>query len=501
MDSICPGVLRPSNREKPATFLLQLLQKPSLNEQWKLRNRNDRFPLPPGFSSPQKKGISLYYHSSRSYGWLTTMKIHSLSRPVLVPLFCICSVLFLQAQDTAKVMVYNLLQYPNASNYTTKNTYLDTIVSHVRPTILGVNELNPPATNADNLLNLVLKPRLGATYTRAAWSATSGSPVANMLFYDSAYFRMKAQYSIAAPVREANAYVLYYNDPTLAQSQDTTFLTVIVTHLKAGNTPADSSDRLAMSQAITNWLSTRPVPGNYIVMGDFNVQSSQEGSFQELLNASPAGVRMIDPVNQLGNWNNNSAFANWFTQSTRTTAESDGGSNGGMDDRLDHLLINESLRDNLQRIQYVPNSFTVVGQDGIRYNQSITNPANTAVSPTVALALYGMSDHLPVTARFALTPSLVSTEAEVSGTFRYRIYPNPAYGWLAIQPLSSPDAPMQTIEVLDLSGRICLSETVSDQAVKTAETRISLSGLVPGMYIIRIQDTRGSVVMRRFLKF
>lgn len=450
---------------------------------------------------PTEKKVYLCYHYGLNPGWITAMKIRPIFLPILALFLFARPCLSLQAQDTVKVMVYNLLQYPSASNYTTKNTYLDTIVSHVRPTILGVNELNPPVTNADNILNLVLKPRLGSTYTRAAWSATSGSPVANMLFYDSTYFRMKAQYSIPTPVREANAYVLFYNDPTLAQSLDTTFLTVIVTHLKAGNTPADSSDRVSMSQAITSWLSTRPVPGNYIVMGDFNVYSSQEGCYQNLLNATPAGIRMIDPVNQLGNWNNNSAFANWFTQSTRTTAESDGGSNGGMDDRFDHLMINDGLRDNLQRIQYVPGSFSIVGQDGNRFNQSLTNPANTAVSPTVALALYGMSDHLPVTARFALTPSVVSTEAEVSGAFRYRIYPNPAYGWMAIQPISNPAAQMQTIEVLDLSGRICLTEHISDQTLKSAETRISLSGLPPGMYIIRIQDTQGAIVMRRFLKF
>jgi hypothetical protein len=75
----------------------------------------------------------------------------------------------IHAQDTLKVMVYNLLQYPSASNYQTKNAYLDTIVNYVKPQILGVNELNPPSTNADNILNLVLKPRLSPSFTRAVF--------------------------------------------------------------------------------------------------------------------------------------------------------------------------------------------------------------------------------------------------------------------------------------------------------------------------------------------
>jgi hypothetical protein len=402
------------------------------------------------------------------------------------------------AQDTMKVMVYNLLQYPSASSYTTKNGYLDTIVNYIRPQILGVNELNPPASNADLILNQVLKTRLSPSFTRAVFSSTGSSPVANMLYYDSAYFRMKAQYSIPTSVREVNAYVLYYNDPTLAQSQDTTFLTIVLAHLKAGGTSSDSSDRVNMSQAITNWLNARPVPGNYIVMGDFNVYSSQEGCFQELLNAN-AGVRMYDPVNQLGDWNNNTAFANWFTQSTRTTAEPDGGSNGGMDDRLDHLLINEGIRDNLQRVRYLPNSFTIVGQDGIRFNQSINNPTNTAVPSSVAIALYGMSDHLPITASLLFTPSIVSVDKELQGAYTYDLYPNPVSGYLYLKKIKGTSTEEISFEITDVAGRIVLKE---NQAVWSLnETSIPVFGLLPGVYVLKIQEKGQTEVIRKFTKF
>ena len=88
------------------------------------------------------------------------------------------------AGDTLKVMVYNVLQYPSSSSYITKNGYLETIVRHAKPHVLGINELNPPASNADLILNQVLKPSLSATFTRAEFTNTGGSPVANMLYYD-----------------------------------------------------------------------------------------------------------------------------------------------------------------------------------------------------------------------------------------------------------------------------------------------------------------------------
>ncbi len=405
----------------------------------------------------------------------------------------------IHAQDTLKVMVYNLLQYPSASNYQTKNAYLDTIVNFVKPQILGVNELNPPSTNADNILNLVLKPRLSPSFTRAVFSNSNGSPVANMLYYDSAYFRMKAQYSIPTAVREINAYVLYYNDPTLSQSQDTTFLTVILAHLKAGNTPSDSLDRVAMSQAIVNWLNARPVPGNYMVMGDFNVYASQEGCFQQLLNAN-AGVRMIDPVNQLGNWNNNSAFSNWFTQSTRTSIEPDGGSNGGMDDRLDHMLINESIRDNISRVHYLPGSYSIVGQDGIRFNQSLTSPANTAVPTSVAIALYGMSDHLPITTRLVFQPSVVSVENEIRGDFNWEVFPNPVHGVLNVKKLGTGLQKSCFIELLDVNGRVVYSENQLNSN-SGGQSSLSVGSLQSGVYLLKIQEEGQLPVTRKIIKF
>ena len=402
------------------------------------------------------------------------------------------------AGDTLKVMVYNILQYPSASNYITKNGYLDTIVRYVRPHIIGVNELNPPASNADLILNQVLKPSLSSSYTRAQFSSSGGSPVANMLYYDSAFVRMKAQYSIPTAVREINAYELYYNDPTLVQSNDTTFFTIVLAHFKAGNTPSDESDRTAMSQAIVNWVQSRPVPGNYIVMGDLNVYSSQEGCFQALLNAQ-SGVRMFDPVNQLGAWSNDSNYANWFTQSTRTTIEQDGGSNGGMDDRLDHLLINEGIRDRLDRVQYIPGSYTIIGQDGLRYNQSITNPSNSQVPPTVAVALYGMSDHLPITAELSFTPSIVSIDDEMHGVYAYDVYPNPSQSFLNIRNLQASYVQGIEIEISDVTGRVLLRQ--AEIFGNSNEIRISILSLLPGVYTLKICESGKTDMVRRFIRF
>ena len=47
-------------------------------------------------------------------------------------------------------------------------------------------------------------------------------------------------------------------------------------------------------------------------------------------------------------------------------------------------------------IQYIPDSYNALGQDGLRFNQNINNPTNTVVPPDIADALYNNSDHLPI---------------------------------------------------------------------------------------------------------
>ncbi len=132
------------------------------------------------------------------------------------------------------------------------------------------------------------------------------------------------------------------------------------------------------------------------VYGDFNVYSGSDDAYQTITNYNNAAIRFIDPIDQLGAWNNNSTFAAIHTQSTNSSSNGCAAS-GGMDDRFDFILVSDELRFGTKSINYVEDSYKAFGQDGLHFNSSIAAPpANGVVSEEVAYALQNMSDHLPV---------------------------------------------------------------------------------------------------------
>ena len=84
----------------------------------------------------------------------------------------------------------------------------------------------------------------------------------------------------------------------------------------------------------------------FIVSGDFNIYSNNsisEPAFDMLTTeGGNSQGQLFDPINRIGNWHNNSSFADVHTQSPRTT-QFGGGANGGMDDRFDWLFISGTM--------------------------------------------------------------------------------------------------------------------------------------------------------------
>ncbi|MCF0206477.1 MAG: hypothetical protein HUK15_03520, partial [Bacteroidales bacterium] len=140
---------------------------------------------------------------------------------------------------------------------------------------------------------------------------------------------------------------------------------------------------------------------NFIVCGDFNIYAASEPAFQKLVNPSYLPIAFYDPVNKMGDWNNNWNFAEVHTQSTRSGNGDDCFSGGGMDDRFDFILMSGSIINGTKGITYSDGSYWAVGQDGNRFNGSINSPSNYSLPSDVVSALYNMSDHLPVVAELS----------------------------------------------------------------------------------------------------
>lgn len=308
--------------------------------------------------------------------------------------------------DTIRVMQYNLFRYGETNKEpSVKNPLLINIVNHIQPDIIGVNELSAVADYAQNVLTGALNVNGVNKWRRANLSkAGTDKSLTNTVFYDVNKFKLLKQDTVSIVQREITAFNFMYNDSNISKTKDTVFFCVIVLHFKAGNTSSDAAVRANEASQIVNYINTFTTAKNIMVMGDYNVYSNTEGGFSNLVSNTNAINRLMDPINRVGGWNNNSAFADVHTQSTHST-QTGGFSSGGMDDRFDIMLCSKSLLQDSLKMYYVPGTYKAVGNDGQHFNLAINDaPLNTSVPSTVLGALYNMSDHLPIVADFAIRP-------------------------------------------------------------------------------------------------
>lgn len=408
-----------------------------------------------------------------------------------------------QNADTIKVMHYNLLNYGNFTsfctssnnNINTKDTDFKTIAKHVNPDILTVNEMGSNAIYAQRIKVNVLNTDGVSRYEQAVYSngtGSNGSSIVNMLFYNKDKLALHSQFAINTSYRVTDVYTLYHKT---VSATDTVFLHIVVTHLKAGSSSSDASDRAAMTQTIMNELNQRADLGNatanMIICGDFNVKTSSEQGYQNLITHSNERIRFRDPVNRPGNWTNNAAFADLHTQSTRSSGSCHAG--GGSDDRFDFILANNTVINDSAMVQYITSSYATVGQDGNHFNKSINaSPTNTSAPVAVINALYGMSDHLPVALDLRFDLSTISALADNMPHNGPEIMAqNPVENTLSIYLKNHTGNWQYT--VTDLTGRRYISGEATDDNIRIAFEAPA------GLYILVVTTQQGQTV-RKLIK-
>jgi len=420
--------------------------------------------------------------------------------------------LLAQQPDVVTVMTYNLLNYRNATSYCTftqnnpltKEQHLKTIVQYVQPDILVCNELGDAPTNADFILLNSLNVSGVNYYVKAPYSNNSFSSLVNAFFYDSRKFELHSQEVITKDlsnnnlVRVIDLYRLYYKDSLLTNQSDTVFFTVVAAHLKAGTAAADASDRADAAAALMQFIQNYVNDENVLMCGDLNIYKSQEAAYQNLTQGSNVGIRFYDPLNQPGNWGNNGSFAQLHTQSTRNTSTNNGCfSSGGLDDRLDHILITDEVRDNLDGMRYVPNTYHALGNDGLHFNKAITDDTNNSVPATVLNAIYGLSDHLPVIAEFEIKRQQIGVDE--NSLFAAQVkFANPVNIFLELT-LNSANAKNPRLRIISLTG----AEMHRGNMVKNAGNysyNCDVSAFAKGLYFIEITTANGLKSVKKMVK-
>lgn len=313
------------------------------------------------------------------------------------------NICFVSAQETFKVMFYNLLNYPLEDAVPNREDDLAFVLADYQPDLFLVCELNN-ITGANNVLNITrtaINPNFEmATYVSNTSDDNFGdqNDLQNLLYYNSSKFSIEEEVIVPTDLRDFNVYKVRLN--TTDQDTNPIDVYIIVCHLKASSGTQNAQRRFEMILELDSYLENLPSDSNILLGGDLNIYTASESAFQELLDSSD-DITFADPANRIGSWNNNPNFVDVFTQSTRTQTGL-GGTTGGFDDRFDFILTSENMLGSAD-ITYVPDSYKVYGNNALSscYNSAINSSncgnADSEFSFEIRDALHNFSDHLPVT--------------------------------------------------------------------------------------------------------
>lgn len=417
-------------------------------------------------------------------------------RNTLITLFLLYG-LGIQAQDTLTVMQYNLLEYGNFNsgwascyesnnNTQTKDESILTILRHVKPDILTVNEFGASPSILDNFLRHNLNIN-GINYWKSDDIVNyAHSNIINHIFYNSNKMEMKRHAVIRTSVRDIDAYEMYLKTASLAAG-DTIKLVCVVAHLKAGEGSTNEGTRRAMIQNAMDFIDENYPNDNVLIMGDFNMYSSSESAYRLLTqNYYNHDILFVDPlmlVDGVGYWHNRLEFAPYHTQATDAWSDNPCRSGGGMDDRFDMILMSDEIYMGFNSLRYLNDSYKAVGNDGNHFNRSINEGYNSAVPVEVADALFNCSDHLPVTMKMLVYGKLGVGEHEIVD---FQVHPNPADDVIVVETMCTSS--QQKYRITNIMGQMMMTGTVTPT--------INVSGLPAGIYFIHINGVTQKFVKR-----
>ena len=397
--------------------------------------------------------------------------------------------------DTLKVMQYNLLNYGNNTSYCTtsnnnindKNGYIRTILTAYYPDILTVCEMGRSTSLPTDFLNNNLNINGVNYWMTSAGSNTANSSLTNCIFYNSSKLTFAGHHIAQTYTRDVDVYDFKFKNDQSGRI----VLTCVIAHLKAGTGSDNETKRKTMAENIMRYINLNYRESNVLIMGDFNLYTSAEPAYQTLTNQTTyPSCYFIDPLYPygVGGWNNNSTYADYHTQSTHKSNDSNCHSSGGMDDRFDFILMSENIYGGRDGVRYVGGSYNALGNDGRRFNNSINSPVNYAVSQAVANALFHNSDHIPVTMELIYSDHLDVNEL-ADNKLSYDIFPNPASSAINLR-FYQDNLGKANILLFNTLGQIVFSENIIVNDC-LSEHVINVENLPKGFYFLKITNADG----------
>ncbi|GAA4315504.1 hypothetical protein GCM10023183_36150 [Nibribacter koreensis] len=223
---------------------------------------------------------------------------------------------------------------------------------------------------------------------------------------------------------------------------------VVNVHTKAGSASSDYNDRLFDVKVLSDSLKAYYGNVNLILLGDFNDDVSK----------STRGASFVTTFNPIvSDVQNYKTLTYELSQAGAVSHPTTSGGNF-----LDHIVISNELVG-----QYIDNSIVI-------------EDPRTYVSGYIS----NTSDHLPVTARFALT-TILGVKDAVSRSFG--VYPNPTVGKIALQlPAKLANQAKLSMTLYTTRGEVVLKATGTEQSLSQEVSRV-LQKSAAGLYLIKIQ--------------
>jgi len=269
-------------------------------------------------------------------------------------------------------------------------------------------------------------------------------------------------------------------DLAIPESTDTFRLYTL--HLKASSGSSEQQQRLAECTILRANLDGLASELPYMVAGDFNIYHSTEPAFELLI--SPGAGQLLDPIDRIGYWHNNSGYADIHTQCPRLD-QFQGGSSGGMDDRFDMILVSEHWLDG-SGLEILADTYTAYGNDGEHYNNSIiAGGFNNAVPYEIAEAIYYSSDHVPLVAVLEYDDAVDSPETPALRR-KLSAWPNPFNPSVSLR-YELDEAASARLDVFDLSGRHIQMLDSGPMSAGSHEMLWRAAGLSSGVYLVQLR--------------
>ena len=260
-----------------------------------------------------------------------------------------------------------------------------------------------------------------STYQATSTGGTGGGP--NAMVYNTRTVQLIASVGVGTPSSsgEAREVVRYEFAPAGVTATPANEFYVYVSHYKAGTTSSDLTRRAIEAGTIRTNSAALPSDARVLYVGDYNVSTSTETSYQNIVGITLEGIQGIDPFNVTG-----ATGINWTTSSLLSYKTESATS---LHYRDDFQVMSSNVYYGVAGgLAYVPGTYHTFGNNGTTpYQGSVNSGSDTSLNnsiptnaPISASQLYQdlttASDHLPVVADYTIPLPASSPSASFSGS-------------------------------------------------------------------------------------